>query len=268
MVCSFVIQKVMDKNNEIDYTESMKILNFGGFDMKKKLFTLTLVLISTISLAACGGNKMGKAPSSDETIKNQANMEDTLSKGENTTHKKYTNEEIDENYKKAGIDRGEIIGKHGSVNVENESIGIEWDEEEEGTSSEIHELPEVIEPIEEAGSISYYQMMTGNNVMGEKFPQDAKIPFLSLDGENNTFTFVYDKSGEKKGDYEIAYPNEDTKAPYVVTCMSDDGNTYSFTQAEEGGGLIFDAENSSSMPSGDDVYEVSDGRLFFQTDIP
>lgn len=262
--------KVIDKNNEIDYTESIKIPYFGGFDMKKKLFTLALVLISTISLAACGGDKMGKAHSSDETTKNQANMEDALSKGGDTTHKKYSDEEIDENYKKAGIDKDEIIDKHGSVNIENESIGIEWDEEEEGTSSEIQELPEVIEPTEtkEAGSISYYQMMTGNNVMGETFPQDAKIPFLSLDGENNTFTFVYDESGEKKGDYEIDYPNEDTKAPYVVTCMSDDGNTYSFTQAEGGSGLIFDAENSSSMPSGDDVYEVSDGRLFFQTDIP
>ena len=71
----------------------------------------------------------------------------------------------------SSIDKGEIIGKHGSINVENESIGIEWDEEE-GTSSEIQD----IEP-NEAGSISYYQMMTGNNVMGETFPQDAKIPF-------------------------------------------------------------------------------------------
>lgn len=116
--------------------------------MKKKLFALTLVLISSISLAACGGNKMGKAPSSDESTKNvQEGTEDTLSKGENTTHKKYTDEEIDENYKKAGIDKGEIIGKHGSINVENESIGIEWDEEEKAHHLKSMNFPKLLNPL-------------------------------------------------------------------------------------------------------------------------
>lgn len=207
--------------------------------MKKKLLALSIALISAISISACGRETSGKSDEIHELSKNEAL--ETVSKAQNSSLRKYTNEEIDENHKKSGNSKNKIISKHGSISVGNAAVDMECRKEEENY-------------------VTYYQMETPDDLI-----LDAVLPSLSLDYENGTFSFVYDESGEKVGDYRITYPDEDTKANCIVICTGDDGSTYTFVQSDEDNGLLFDSDNSSTMPLGDDIYSLSNGTLFLKS---